>query len=99
MNERWQQAYLVIKNDVKQQQKKCSEAPQICPVFLFFFSNFILFLFFSDRKEGTFGVSQKQNDEVFYFSVQFLMSKQRSQCKISVKNNLAMIFPFFKSPR
>ena len=66
----WQRAYLVIMNDVKQQQRKHSEAPQICSVFLFFFLiilfYFIIFIF-SDRKEGTFGVSKKQNDEVFYF--------------------------------
>ena len=80
-NEWWQQACLVNKNDVKNSsRKKHSKAPQIWPCisFSFSFPDFILFLFFPIEKEGTFGVSRKQNNEVFYFySVAVLVDKKK----------------------
>ena len=81
-NERWQQACLVNKNDVKNSssRKKHSKAPQIWPCisFSFSFPDFIFILFFPIEKEGTFGVSRKQNNEVFYFfSVAVLMGTKK----------------------
>ena len=99
-NEWWQQACLVNKNDVKNSSRKnILRLFKFGPAFLSLSLFPILFyFFFSDRKRRHFW-SQSETEQrgiLFLFRGSFDGHKKGHSVKISIKNNLALIFSFFK---